>query len=128
MVFGAPANATACVKYEALAGAISLSSISACAEASVQTVTDAAVELTGGEAATLAAGSTAMKQTDIAAVGNAVHSDLSVVSEEECLVACATYIDGCTHVTSGLLQENLSCTYMPFNRMRRFVALHRDVE
>ena len=108
VVFGAPTNATACVKYEALSGAITLSNISACDGASVATVTDAAIALTGGEEASVG-GSTAVMHPETAAIGNAVHSDLSVVSEEECLVACATYIEGCTHVTSSGFKRNSCC-------------------
>lgn len=112
VVFGAPTNATACVKYEALSGAITLSNISACDAASVATVTDAAIALTGGEEATVGSGSTAIMHPETAAIGNAVHSDLSVVSEEECLVACAAYIDGCTHVTTGGLKQSSCCALL----------------
>lgn len=88
--------------YELMPGAKTLSDISACDAATVKAVGDAALVFAGSGQKANVGTSSGVKVINTAAVGKAVHSDLSFVTEEECLVACAQYVEGCTHVTTGL--------------------------
>ncbi|NJR42974.1 MAG: hypothetical protein HC767_10230 [Akkermansiaceae bacterium] len=70
----------------------------------MKAIADAALPLAGaGAAASVGTGSKATKVMNTAAIGKAIWSELSAVTEEDCLVACSTYITGCTHVTTGAL-------------------------
>ena len=99
MLYGAMAADTCGTTYELHTGGKTLSNITGCDAAVVKAVSDGAIALAGAGAEAPVGGSTAVKVLNTAAVGKAVHSDLSYVTEEECLVACTEYITGCTHVT-----------------------------
>jgi hypothetical protein len=103
VLFGAQ-DATACgATYELSMGAKTLTNITACDATAVQAILAGVLSLEGaGTPANVGTGSTATKIQNTAAVGKAVHSDLSVLTEEDCLLACSTYIAGCTHVTAGV--------------------------
>lgn len=113
LLFGAQPDAAQCgAVYELSTGALTLSNITACDAAEVQAVADAAVPLAGaGLQAQVGQGTTATKVLDTAAAGMSVHSDLSFVTEEECVVACSVYILGCTHVTSGVCHSLSGSVY-----------------
>lgn len=79
-----------------------MTNISACDAASIATVTGQSVNLlqTVGEP-TVIGTVTAAKRTDVAAVGGAVGTPLKASSEEDCLFACAAYVQNCATVTTG---------------------------
>lgn len=98
--------------YELMPGAKTLSDISACDAATVKAVGDAALVFAGSGQKANVGTSSGVKVINTAAVGKAVHSDLSFVTEEECLVACAQYVEGCTHVTTVVAQGKMArCSF-----------------
>jgi hypothetical protein len=87
-------------------GATTFMNITGCDQTAVQAIADKALKLDGaGMAVDVGTGSKGTKIQNTAAVGKAVHSDLSLMTEEDCLVACSTYVKGCTHVTTGVVNR-----------------------
>lgn len=108
MLYGALEAETCGTTYEVNMGGKTLSNITGCDAEAVKAVSDGALALAGSGEEVPVGTSTATKVMNTAAVGKAVHSDLSFVTEEECLVACSEYITGCTHVTAGAEPTSLA--------------------
>eukprot|EP00892_Ulva_mutabilis_P009426 jgi/Ulvmu1/6856/UM031_0061.1 len=101
-----------CVKFELQAGTTTMTNIAGCDAATITGVTNQGVNLiqTVGTPTVLGTVS-ASKRADVAAVGGAVGQPLKTNTEEECLFACVSYVDGCETVTTGAVNESVECTF-----------------
>lgn len=82
-------------------GTVSLTGITECDAEAAQAVTERSIEIDGSGDDFTGDNVTAMKVTDFAAVGGALGTPLKAMSDQECLHTCATFIRGCSTVTTG---------------------------
>lgn len=105
-----------CQRYEPQLGAVAMANISSCDAAAVEAVSAKAIDLSDAAGKDVTIGGTTAKQLpDVAAVGSAAASDLTMTSVEECLAACALWIPDCTHVTVGALPLSSSAEELPLS-------------